>query len=85
MSTELLKRLYCWWFGCEVHEQDARPFDEQRCVRCDRWVGYSDRVGDTRHRRFMDWLSRLNPRRLFPKKCPDCGQRYGHSNDCIPF
>jgi hypothetical protein len=45
-------------------------------------------VGDTRHRRFMKALSRINPMRLLPKKCPHCGLRRGHKEGfgCdIPF
>lgn len=78
-----LPRLYCAWFGCEPHPLDFNPPDQVRCRRCHDCISYSDLVGDTRHYRFMERLSVLW--RWWPRKCPDCGQWRGHSNDCIPF
>lgn len=77
---------YCWWFGCEQHPLDPTPVGE-RCHRCGGYVEYGDRVGDTRHSRFM---GRLRSIRSFfwPRKCPDCGHRWqacDESVDHIPF
>lgn len=80
-------RLRCWWFGCEPHPQDPSPPDAVSCVRCAECVSYSDLVGDTRHYRFMQFCSLFSWRRLFPKKCPSCGNRYRCDErvDHIPF
>lgn len=77
----------CWWFGCERHPEDYSDPDTVACVHCGGHVTYSDLVGDTRHYRFMEWLARFNPRRLYPPKCPYCGHRYKCNQfvDHIPF
>ena len=57
-----MKRLICWWFGCKPSEHSI--YDPIRwggwvtpCERCQAWdCSYSDMVGDTRHRRFVDGL-----------------------------
>lgn len=80
--------IYCWWFGCERHEQDYREPDYVMCMRCDQNISYSDLVGDTMHYRFMRFISKFNWRRFFPAKCKECGMRRGHAKGCdwdIPF
>ena len=85
----LVSRLWCWWFGCESHPQDPAPPEYAHCMRCDECVTYGDMVGDTRHNRFKDWLRRHSWRRLWPKKCADCGNRFkcdeSVEHDDIPF
>lgn len=81
-------KLRCWWFGCKPDPLDYAPPEYLECMYCGECVPYSDLVGDTRHRRLMDWLSRWHWRRVFPKKCSVCGERYGHKPWCdwkIPF
>jgi len=74
--------LLCWWFGCERHEQDWRPYEEQTCMRCDGYIEYSDRVGDTRHKRFKDALLSAY-RTVVPSKCRDCGRRWRKCDDAV--
>ena len=82
-----MRPIRCWWFGCERHQQDPSPPDNTHCMHCGKWIEYSDLVGDTRHNRFKEFCARFSLRRLFPKRCPDCGRRYKHdeSIDHIPF
>lgn len=68
--------LHCWWFGCQKHPQDPAPVEFVACFRCGECIDYSDLVGDTRHYRAMQMLARFNPRRLWPRKCIDCGRRF---------
>jgi hypothetical protein len=86
-----MKRLKCWWFGCEPdylawrHYMPATP-----CLRCGAPdCDYADMVGFTRHYRFMRRLEAIRYwlfRRWMPRKCPDCGKRkYKACPDCIPF
>lgn len=85
--TRLAKRLRCWWFGCAAHIQDSSPLDELQCMRCGGVLDYYDLVGDTRHSRFMDFCRQWGWRRLWPKRCTDCGHRFkcDDSVDHIPF
>ena len=55
----MLKRLRCWWFGCQP-DYYAVYYDTTRdgwseavpCKRCGATdTSYGDQVGDTRHRR----------------------------------
>ena len=85
-------RLWCWWFGCAPyyeamdHGSEAVP-----CERCGAWdTTYSDRVGDTRHARFVEavrltWWRAVG--RWIPSRCPACGERFKCKSDCdgIPF
>ena len=80
-------KIRCWWFGCDRHPQDFSPPNQVSCMFCGECISYSDLVGDTRHYRFMNFLSKFSPRRLFPARCPDCGHRYKCDDkiDHIPF
>lgn len=91
----MLKSLMCWWFGCEA-DYDATYYDTGReawsdavpCKRCGAAdTSYSDRVGDTRHRRAVAWLRYWLFRRWWPARCHECGGRFAHAKDCdgIPF
>lgn len=72
-----MRKLRCWWFGCLP---DYRPssYGFTEAVPCERCgagdTSYSDRVGDTRHARFMDRL-----RSLFPSR------KKVENDDDIPF
>ena len=81
----IVARLRCWWFGHEQHPQDSAPPEEAACMHCGDYVPYADMVGDTRHNRLKDWLGAW--RRWLPAKCPACGARFGHRDNCdgIPF
>jgi ribosomal protein S27E len=87
MVDRIVSRFYCWWYGCQQHEQCSAPSEEATCYCCGKTVNYSDMVGDTRHYRFTVWMHRLSPSRIFPKKCPDCGNRYKCDDtiDHLPF
>lgn len=85
---QLLARGWCWWFGCDpVTVFEGYEVDEFRwhCGRCDCVdVRYSDLVGDTRHRRFVRWIT-APARWLRPTpKCTDCGLSEDRC-DCVPF
>lgn len=85
-------RLTCWWFGC-IPDYDAMRHDCEviPCERCEAPdTSYSDRVGDTRHARFVNswrWLYWRAIGRWLPTKCLACGKRFGCKPDCdgIPF
>jgi len=81
------RRLHCWWFGCEPHPQDQSPPDSMNCMYCGGYVEYGDFVGDTRHYHFLAFCERFSWRRLFPKRCPDCGHWYKCDENIshIPF
>lgn len=89
-AARMVVRLRCWWYGHEQHPQDSAPPESATCMHCGDCVPYSDMVGDTRHNRLIDrwhWLKWTLVRRYLPRKCPACGSRFGHSDDCdgIPF
>lgn len=76
--------LICWWCGC-VPDYDSPYIDVLPCMRCGAPdTTYADRVGDTRNSRTMDWLC-APFYRLWPRRCVDCGKRFGHHDDCLPF
>lgn len=62
-------RVICWWFGCDPdYEKSSFGWPEEDgvyivpCQRCKNHdTGYSDRVGDTRHNRLIDYLWSLIP------------------------
>lgn len=87
-ATALRKiaRCRCWWRGCERHPQDPAPQDYVTCMHCGDIVSYGDEVGDTRRNRTIEWLWRQY-RRIVPRKCPSCGSRFEHRDDCdeLPF
>ena len=92
---KLVMQAICWWFGCDPdHDKCATWRDEHDfgvtipCKRCGALdVKYADLVGNTRHNRVKSWLYWWLFRRWFPKKCHDCGKRFGDHCDCdnIPF
>jgi len=75
---QLLARGRCWWFGCdpsgEHHYDYGHEEYRQHCGRCGCLdVDYADLIGDTRHRRFVRWIT-APVRWLRPTpKCKDCG------------
>ncbi len=83
-----LKHIRCWWLGHEKHQQDPTQYEDATCMHCGEqlaYASYSDMVGDTLHNRFFGWLGWLRWsmfRRWFPRKCQECGKRYGHADDC---
>lgn len=86
-----MRRLYCWWFGCQPDYRALSLGDALPCERCGAAdTTYEDRCGDTKHARLVDWLRRLRWR-LFdswrPRPCPACGKRGECATDCdgIPF
>ena len=81
-----LKKIRCWWFGCEAHPQDPAPPEFLECIRCGEIVDYADQVGYTRHTLVMGWASYWLFRKWWPKKCLDCGRRWKCDNsEHIPF
>lgn len=76
---------YCWYFGCELHPQDSSTFEYASCVRCGGSVSYENMVGITRCGGVKKWIGYWFFRRWCPEKCRDCGSRYGHHDDCLPF
>lgn len=73
-----MTNVICWYFGCK--QDNASKDSEFTCGRCGGYVEYSDLVGYTRHRRLMERLFGW-----FPKKCNDCGKRFGNHDGCLPF
>lgn len=82
-----MRRIRCWWFGCEMDPYDTAPIGITRCVRCAEVVTYSDAVGDTRHYRTKAWLTFWLFRKWLPEKCAACGGRWRHdeTKDHLPF
>lgn len=82
--------LKCWWFGC-IDDEESRAYtqpDYATCVRCGGNLSYEHLVGITRHNAVMEKLHTINPLRLIPTRCKECGKWYGHNDDCewlIPF
>lgn len=79
----------CWWFGClpDYERGDASGADYVvPCHRCKAHdTSYADRVGDTRHNRFMGRVRYWCWRRWWPARCRDCGHRSGDHSQCLPF
>ena len=73
-------KILCWWFGCKPQSEHAPDWSAPPCRRCGGWVDYADLVGDTRHERLKAWLFGW-----WPRKCKDCGKRFGNHDDCLPF
>lgn len=86
-----LKRVTCWWFGCEPDMEAIEHSYHYECVPCSRCgapdVSYADQVGDTRHHRAKEWARWWLWRRWLPAKCHDCGNRFGNHDQCddVPF
>lgn len=82
-----VSRFQCWWFGCYQSPLDYAPAEHATCERCGGTVAYRGMVGDTRSERFKTICALFSPRRLWPRKCPDCGRRYkcDETVDHIPF
>lgn len=82
-------KLVCWWFGCDPdcdHSCGLSPNYVVPCKRCGAQdTHYDDRLGDTRHNRFMQQLRYWCWRRWWPVPCGDCGKRFGEHSDCCPF
>lgn len=79
-----IRRIACWWFGCDPDYRTIQDTEAIPCKRCGAFdVSYSDRVGDTRHARFCEWACFW--RRLIPTRCRSCGKRFGNHHGCLPF
>lgn len=87
----IIKRLVCWWFGCDPDYEHTCMLSANYVVPCKRCgahdTDYADRVGDTRHNNFVRWICRL-----LPRKCCVCGKRWrkcaddaAHEDADIPF
>jgi hypothetical protein len=84
-----LRRLTCWWFGCDPdylawhYQMPVTP-----CLRCDKQdCDYADMVGFTRHYRFTQFLWTCWHWLSFgwvPRRCKECGE-YPSKCDCPPF
>lgn len=82
---QLLARVWCWWFGCDPSGEHHYEEYHQHCGRCGCLdVDYADLIGDTRHRRFVRWIT--TPVRWLKRtpKCGVCGLPQDRC-DCIPF
>lgn len=80
-----IEKAVCWWFGC-VPDYSKSDNNAISCKRCHiHECSYSDIVGDTRHKRFIEFLEAYFVRWWLPKKCTDCGKRYGKHEKCLPF
>lgn len=77
-----MRTLRCWWFGCEREPDDSTPHDYVRCKRCGECIDYSDLVGDTRHKQFMDGFYGAF-RTVIPKKCSQCARRWRKCDDAV--
>jgi hypothetical protein len=84
-----MKRLICWWFGCEPdylawrYQMPVTPCTRCGAPDCD----YSDMVGFTRHYRFMRFFGACRYWLLFgwvPRRCKGC-DKYPSKCDCPPF
>jgi hypothetical protein len=80
-----MSRVLCWWFGCEPHPQDPTPAEYAQCQRCGEIVTYEHMVGITRYNAAKGWLRYWMFRRWWPSPCVDCGKRFGHHHECLPF
>lgn len=81
----MLKRLVCWWFGCDA-DYGCLGESHVQCKRCGAWdIEYMILVGETRHYRFCQLFVSLF-RKVVPVKCRDCGKRSRcECDDQIPF
>lgn len=78
-------KIRCWWLGCESHPMDPAPIEYLECQHCGQVMDYESLAGITRAAAVADWVGYWFFRRWIPTKCQDCGKRYGHHNDCLPF
>lgn len=81
----------CWWFGCNPdygYPCELAPSYVVPCTRCGAPdTDYSDRIGDTRHNRAVQWAMWWLWRKWIPARCSDCGRRFGKHEHCedLPF
>jgi hypothetical protein len=84
-----MKKLICWWFGCDPDYEWPNWYKHGCGLPCKRCgaedTSYEHRVGLTRHSAFKGWCLRYFVRWWLPAKCCDCFKRYGKHDDCIPF
>ncbi len=77
-----LRKLKCWWFG-------HRPKWTATVVPCERCgvadIPYYELVEIPRSTRTQRAFTYWAFRRWFPKKCRECGKRYGDHDSCLPF
>jgi hypothetical protein len=87
--AKLLKRLICWWFGCDPDQLAWRSeMPVTPCLRCGAEdCSYADMIGFTRHYRLKMRLQNIWYWLSFgwvPRRCEDCGE-YPSKCDCPPF
>lgn len=84
-----VRRLVCWWHGCQPdyeHPCELAPNYVVPCKRCGAPdTSYADRVGDSRHYRTKQWAWWWLWRKWWPAKCSDCGKRFGNHERCDDF
>lgn len=82
----MLKRLICWWFGCDPEYKALAYGDAAPCKRCGADdTSYEDQAGITRHAAAIDWCRYWLFRRWWPVACGECGKRFGDHGGCLPF
>ena len=81
----IVSRFRCWWFGCELHPQDSAPPEYAECQHCGMLIDYESMAGITRYSAAKDFFSYWLFRKWWPRKCGDCGKRFGDHSRCIPF
>ncbi|MBN3848679.1 hypothetical protein G3N58_17880 [Paraburkholderia sp. Ac-20342] len=86
---QILRRLICWWSGCRPSkhayfdcEYDGWITPCTRCSAAD--VSYADLVGETRHRRLVEFCQHWLLFGWVPRRCRDCKQ-WPSKCDCPPF
>lgn len=77
------KKAICWFFGCI--SSPVGPGEPFYCARCGEYMSYESLAGITRWAAVKDWCHYWMMRRWFPKRCGDCGSRYGDHDGCLPF
>lgn len=86
-----MKNPICWWFGCDPDYGHSCELDPSYVVPCKRCgapdTSMEDRVGETKHSRFVCLFAYWLWRKWVSAKCSDCGRRYGNHEQCdeLPF
>lgn len=91
LHVNWIDRALCWWFGCLprwTHIDDG--YDIDICDRCGiegiENMQLDMSYWDSRHQRFFSFMRYWFFRKWWPRKCEDCGKRFGDcSDDCLPF
>jgi len=97
MKHTKLKKLKCWWFGCEPDIENITTYlvdygirveTKIPCKRCKASdIPTSELSDDSRHERAKKFLNYFLFRKWIPQKCEYCGHRYSHDQriDHQPF